>query len=155
MGEVGGVYFEGGGQFEYLGDPDKTDSSRSSQGWTTLGDVGHRRRGRLSLSDGSQVLHDHLWWRQYLPAGGRERADLPILPSSDVAVFGIPDEEFGEQVKAVVQPDVDGRRGPCAGGRVDRLRARSKICAPEVSQNPSTSWPSCRVIRPASSINVC
>jgi len=36
----GGVYFAGGGEFEYHNAPEKTAESRNKHGWTTLGDVG-------------------------------------------------------------------------------------------------------------------
>ncbi|MEM9624294.1 MAG: AMP-binding protein, partial [Pseudomonadota bacterium] len=41
VGESGTIFFGGGGTFEYYKDPDKTNSSRHPQGWSTLGDVGY------------------------------------------------------------------------------------------------------------------
>ena len=35
----------------------------------------------------------------------------------DVAVFGVPNEDFGEEVKAVVQPVDDGRRRAASSSR--------------------------------------
>jgi long-chain acyl-CoA synthetase len=125
VGEVGGVYFEGGGQFEYLGDSDKTDSSRSSQGWTTLGDVGHvDGEGYLYLTDRKSFM---------IISGGvniypQEAENILISHPAvaDVAVFGIPDEEFGEQVKAVVQPMSMVDAGPELEAELIAF-ARSKI----------------------------
>ena len=44
---------------------------------------------------------------------------------ADVAVFGVPNEDFGEEVKAVVQPTVDGRRRARAGRRSSSPTAAS------------------------------
>ena len=41
VGESGTVYFEGGGEFEYFNDEEKTKDSRHSRGWSTLGDIGY------------------------------------------------------------------------------------------------------------------
>ena len=41
QGESGTVYFEGGAEFEYHNDPEKTKGSRHPKGWSTLGDVGY------------------------------------------------------------------------------------------------------------------
>jgi acyl-CoA synthetase (AMP-forming)/AMP-acid ligase II len=103
-GETGTVYFEAGG-FEYHHDPDKTASSRDpgGRGWTTLGDVGHLDDdGFLYLTDRKAYM---------IIAGGvniypQEAEDVLALHPKvyDVAVFGVPDEDMGEAVHAVVQP---------------------------------------------------
>lgn len=102
-GETGNIYFSGGGQFEYLHDSSKTDASRSKQGWTTLGDVGYLdEEGYLYLTDRKAFM---------IISGGvniypQEAENMLITHPKvmDVAVFGIPNEEFGEEVKAVIQP---------------------------------------------------
>ncbi|MDA1301584.1 MAG: acyl-CoA synthetase [Proteobacteria bacterium] len=102
-GEIGAVFFEGGGQFEYLHDRDKTEASRSRQGWSTLGDIGYLgEEGYLYLTDRKAFM---------IISGGvniypQEAEDALITHPkvTDVAVFGVPNEEFGEEVKAVVQP---------------------------------------------------
>ena len=102
-GEPGTIYFGGGGQFEYHGDPDKTADSRHARGWTTLGDVGYLDEdGYLYLTDRKHFM---------IISGGvniypQEAENVLITHPAviDVAVFGVPNEEFGEEVKAVVQP---------------------------------------------------
>ena len=103
VGEEGTIYFESDAQFEYHGDPEKTASSRLANGWSTLGDV-----GRLD-EDGFLYLTDR---KAYMIITGgvnvypQETEDvLTMHPKvTDVAVFGVPNDDFGEEVKAVVQP---------------------------------------------------
>ena len=70
----------------------------------------HARRRRLSSTrTGSSTsptasLHDHLGRREHLPAGDRERATVDPSQVVDVAVIGVPNDDLGEEVKAVVQP---------------------------------------------------
>ncbi len=102
-GEEGTIYFSGGGEFEYHGDPEKTAASRLHDGWSTLGDV-----GRVD-EDGFLYLTDR---KAYMIISGGvniypQEAEnvLTMHPEVvDVAVIGVPHEEFGEEVKAVVQP---------------------------------------------------
>ena len=72
----------------------------------------------------------------------------------DCAVFGVPNDDFGEEVKAVVQPRDMAEAGPGAGRGADRLLPRS-ICRPSSARAASTSRPSCRAIPPASSTSAC
>lgn len=103
VGESGTIYFEGGGEFEYYNDKDKTAESRHKKGWSTLGDVGHLdEEGFLYLTDRKSFM---------IISGGvniypQETENLLVTHPKvmDVAVFGVPHEEFGEEVKAVVQP---------------------------------------------------
>jgi len=103
QGEIGTIYFEGGGQFEYYNDAGKTNESRSSEGWSTLGDVGYLD------ADGFLYLTDR---KSYMIISGgvniypQEAENIIVSHPKvmDVAVFGIPNEDFGEEVKAVVQP---------------------------------------------------
>lgn len=101
------IYFEVAGAdqaFEYRDEPDKTAATRHPDHptWTTLGDIGHLDAdGYLFLTDRTDYM---------IIAGGvnispQEIEDVLIEHPAvlDVAVFGIPDEEFGEQVKAVIQ----------------------------------------------------
>ncbi|MFI7612699.1 AMP-binding protein [Nonomuraea terrae] len=112
-GEQGTIFFESGGRFEYHGDPEKTRSVQDprGRGWTTLGDIGHLdAEGFLYLTDR----------RSYMIISGGvniypQEAEnvLSVHPKvADVAVFGVPDEEMGEQVKAVVEPMSMDEAGP-------------------------------------------
>ena len=102
-GEIGTVYFANGAPFEYHNDPGKTQAATNSQGWTTLGDVGYLdNEGYLYLTDRKAYT---------IISGGvniypQEAEDVLVTHPkvTDVAVFGVPNEEFGEEVKAVVQP---------------------------------------------------
>jgi long-chain acyl-CoA synthetase len=106
IGESGEIYFEGGPDFEYFKDPAKTASVCNDRGWRTLGDVGYLDEdGYLYLTDRSSFM---------IVSGGvniypQEAENLLVMHSKlvDAAVFGVPNDEFGEEVKAVVQP-VDG-----------------------------------------------
>ncbi len=110
-GAPGTIYFEGTMPFEYYKDPDKTASSRNKQGWTTLGDIGYLdEEGYLYLTDRKAFM---------IVTGGvnvypQEAENLLITHPAvvDAAVFGIPNEEFGEEVKAVVQPTNMDEAGP-------------------------------------------
>ena len=102
IGEVGTIWFEGGGNFEYLGDPQKTVESADPRGWRTVGDIGRLdAAGYLYLTDRKSNM---------IISGGvniypQEVEDLIITHPKvlDAAVIGVPDAEFGESVKAVVQ----------------------------------------------------
>ncbi len=110
-GVPGAVFFEGGGAFEYYKDPEKTDQSRSKEGWSTMGDIGFLdEEDYLYLTDRKADM---------IISGGiniypQEAENVLILHPkvADVAVFGIPNEEFGEEVKAVVQPVDMSEAGP-------------------------------------------
>ncbi|MCU0260434.1 MAG: acyl-CoA synthetase [Ilumatobacteraceae bacterium] len=103
QGESGTIYFEGGAQFEYHNDPAKTASSRHPKGWSTLGDVGYLDAdGYLFLTDRKAYM---------IITGGvnvypQEAENVLVTHPDvvDVAVFGVPNDDFGEEVKAVVQP---------------------------------------------------
>ncbi len=101
-GQAGEIYFEGGYDFEYLNDPDKTASSRHPQGWKTVGDIGYvDEEGFLFLTD----RRHHMIISGGVNIYPQEAENLLVTHPKvmDAAVFGIPDEELGQRVKAVVQ----------------------------------------------------
>ncbi len=110
-GEEGTIYFSGGAEFEYHNDPEKTASSRTADGWSTLGDI-----GRLD-EDGFLYLTDR---KAYMIISGGvniypQEAEnvLAMHPKvADAAVIGVPNEDFGEEVKAIVQPIDLAEAGP-------------------------------------------
>jgi len=103
QGDTGTIYFADGPAFEYHNDPENTAGSRSPEGWSTLGDVGWIDvDGYLYLTDRKHFM---------IISGGvniypQEIENLLVTHPkvADVAVIGVPNEEFGEEVKAVVQP---------------------------------------------------
>lgn len=109
-GETGQVYFESNAQFEYWNDPGKTRAATSPQGWRSFGDIGHvDGEGYLYLTDRKDFV---------IISGGvniypQEIEDVLLQDPrvADAAVFGIPNEEFGEEVKAVIQPARPEHRG--------------------------------------------
>jgi len=101
----GVIYFERDVRpFEYYKDPEKTQSAQHPlhENWTTIGDVGHLDE------EGYLYLTDRLAYT--IISGGvniypRAIEDALILHPSvaDVAVIGVPHEEMGEEVKAIVE----------------------------------------------------
>ncbi|MFM9033471.1 MAG: AMP-binding protein [Mycobacterium sp.] len=104
-GEIGTVYFERDLlPFEYHNDPEKTAEARHPvhPTWTTVGDLGYADAdGYLYLADRKSFM---------IISGGvniypQEVENAMILHPAvqDVAVIGVPNQEMGEEVKAVVQ----------------------------------------------------
>ncbi len=107
VGTPGTVWFAGATDFEYFNDPAKTAATRRDDGKTsTVGDVGYLDAdGYLFLTDRKAHM---------IISGGvniypQETENLLVTHPSvlDAAVIGVPNEDLGEEVKAVVQP-VDG-----------------------------------------------
>jgi len=112
LGEPGIVYFELPEMpFEYLKDPDRTREAQHPDhaNWSTLGDVGYLdEEGYLYLTDRATFM---------IISGGvniypQEIENALVMHPKvlDVAVIGVPHEEMGEEVKAIVQP-VEGVTG--------------------------------------------
>jgi acyl-CoA synthetase (AMP-forming)/AMP-acid ligase II len=105
--ETGTIYFESPARFEYHNDPEKTKASQDPQGrgWTTLGDIGYVDEDKyLFLTDRKAFMIITGGVNVYPQEAENVLINHPAV--HDVAVFGIPHEEFGEEVKAVVQPAV-------------------------------------------------
>ena len=102
-GTPGTIYMKMGlMEFEYYGDKAKTEANRL-YGYFTVGDIGYLtedgflylcdRKSDMIISGGANIYPAEI------------EAEIIMNPKvADVAVFGIPDEEWGEQIKAVVQP---------------------------------------------------
>ncbi|HET7335600.1 MAG TPA: acyl-CoA synthetase [Rhizomicrobium sp.] len=113
VGEEGVIYFASENQFEYHNDKEKTAQSRHPEhaNWSTLGDVGKLDdEGYLYLTDRKAFM---------IISGGvniypQEAENILISHPkvADVAVIGVPNEDFGEEVKAVVQPANWAEAGP-------------------------------------------
>ena len=110
-GEPGLVYLRmGNSTFDYHKDRDKTLAARA-RGMFTVGDIGYLdadgylylcdRKGDMIISGGVNIYPAEI------------ESELSCHPAvEDVAVFGIPHEEWGEEIKAVVQPVNGATPGP-------------------------------------------
>lgn len=101
-GEAGEIYFDGGVAFEYLNDPAKTAASRNKHGWVTVGDIGYLDdEGYLFLTD----RRHHMIISGGVNIYPQEAENLLVTHPKvlDAAVFGVPDDEMGQRVVAVVQ----------------------------------------------------
>jgi len=104
-GATGVIYFDSGARFEYLNDAQKSAGARHPlhPGWASFGDIGHvDEDGYLFLSDRKAFM---------IICGGvniypQEAENLLLTHPAvaDAAVFGIPDPDMGEQVRALVEP---------------------------------------------------
>jgi acyl-CoA synthetase (AMP-forming)/AMP-acid ligase II len=131
-GVDGLIYFETATVLRYHNDPQKTASAHNAHGWVTIGDIGHVD------SDGYLYLTDR---RDFVIISG----GVNIYPQEaenlldshpevmDVAVFGVPNAEFGEEVKAVVVLQHPADASPLLASRlIDYCRARlSSIKCPK------------------------
>ena len=102
-GEPGEIWFKSATEFSYFNNQAKTAEASSADGkLSTVGDVGYLDEdGFLHLTDRSTFM---------IISGGvniypQETEDLLITHPkvSDAAVFGVPNEDFGEEVKAVIE----------------------------------------------------
>jgi long-chain acyl-CoA synthetase len=110
-GVPGTVYMKMGlHEFAYKDDPQMTAAGRL-RGYFTVGDIGYMdadgflflcdRKSDMIISGGANIYPAEI------------EAEIIMHPKvMDVAVFGIPDEEWGEQIKAVVQPADGAQAGP-------------------------------------------
>ena len=103
-GKPGTIWFKPPSPFQYFNDPEKTLESRSPDGtMSTVGDIGYvDRHGFLYLTDRANFT---------IVSGGvtlypQECENLLVTHPkvADAAVFGVPNPDLGEEVKAVVQP---------------------------------------------------
>ena len=114
VGETGLIYFERDVMpFSYHNDPDKTRQAQHPHhdNWATTGDIGRvdddgflyltDRRAFMIISGGTNIYPQEI------------ENVLTLHPKVlDVAVIGVPDDDMGEAVKAVVQPAEGVVTGP-------------------------------------------
>ena len=123
-GVDGLVCFEGGPKFQYHNDPAKTADAHTPQGWATLGDIGHLdedgylyltdRRANMIISGGVNI---------YPQEAENVLSEHPLV--HDVAVIGVPNADFGEEVKAVVElKDPQARTEETAALLIEYCRER-------------------------------
>jgi long-chain acyl-CoA synthetase len=131
-------------EFEYKDDPDKTKAAWLD-GFFTVGDIGYLdaagflflcdRKSDMIISGGANIYPAEI------------EAEIIMHPQvADVAVFGVPDDDWGESVKAVVQP-AEGVAGTpelaadilaSLDGRLARMKwPRSIDFAEELPRDPS------------------
>jgi long-chain acyl-CoA synthetase len=109
-GVEGHVWFRDGQRFDYKDDPEKT-AGAVVDGWFTLGDIGYLddegflflcdRRADVIISGGVNVYPAQI-----------EAVLLAHPAVADCCVVGVPDDEWGESVRAVVQPVAAEVPGP-------------------------------------------
>ena len=111
IGEAGTLWFEGPLGFEYRNDPGKTAEAVNALGYKTVGDMGYvDEEGYLYLTDRKAHMIISGGVNIYPQEAENVLVDHPKV--FDVAVFGVPDDDLGEQVKAVVQPADWSDAGP-------------------------------------------
>ncbi len=120
IGQPGTIFFSGTSAFQYFGEPEKTASRTSPQGYQTFGDVGYvDPEGYLFLSD---RLDDMIIsggvniYPQEIEQALNEAPDV-----AESAVVGAKDPEYGERPIAFVVP------APAAN--VDREQLRQDLFA--------------------------
>ena len=121
---IGTVYFANGSDFAYYKDPDQTAAAKNERGWSTLGDMGYvdeegflylcDRRSFMIISGGVNIYPQEI-----------ENTLINHEDIADVAVFGVPNDEFGEEDKAVVQLIDNSKASPeTAENLIDYCRSR-------------------------------
>ena len=130
--------------FVYKGDPAKTEAARKN-GFFTVGDIGYLdedgylflcdRKADMIISGGANIYPAEI------------EGEIIMHPQvADVAVFGIPDDEWGESVAAVVQPESGAEPGPelsasilaSLDGRLARMKWPKRIdFIEEMPRDPS------------------
>ena len=102
VGETGLIYFSEGPIFEYNNDRIKTAESRNQYDWSTMGDIGHiNEGGYLFITDRKANMIISGGVNIYPQESENRLLSHPEI--RDVAVIGVPNSDFGEEVKGIVQ----------------------------------------------------
>ena len=143
--QIGTVYMKmGTGNFEYFKDKEKTRKNRIGD-FFTVGDVGELdedgwlflrdRKIDMIISGGANIYPSEI-----------ESVLLTHPKVGDAAVFGIPHEDWGEEVKAVVEPAAGVEPGPeleaeilefCAGRMAKFKTPKSIDFVAELPRDPN------------------
>ncbi|QNE32130.1 AMP-binding protein [Sphingomonas sp. NBWT7] len=103
VGEEGLVRFANANPFAYHNDPERTAASFNQHGWPTLGDIGRvDADGFLFLTDRANFMIISGGVNIYPQEIENRLLQHPAV--ADAAVIGVPDEEMGERVVALVEP---------------------------------------------------
>ena len=134
--------------FEYYGRRGEDARRPGAAGMFTVGDIGYLDDdGYLYLCDRKSDMIISGGVNIYPAEIERELSCHPAV--ADVAVFGIPHDEWGEEIKAVVQP-----AAACGRPGADRRAAgvpRRPAGQVQAARGPSTTSPNCRATPTASS----
>lgn len=124
-GVAGRVWFGGASQFEYFNAPGKTTEAFDGHG-TVVGDIGYvDDDGYLYLTDRESFMIISGGVNVYPQETENVLAEHPLV--LDVAVFGVPNHDLGEEVRALVVP-VEPRAGE---ELIDEL---SRFCAERLAR---------------------
>jgi long-chain acyl-CoA synthetase len=100
--QIGLVFFANCGELRYHNDPAKTARAHNQRGWATIGDIGYvDEEGYLYLTDRRDYVINSGGVNIYPQEAENLLSTHPKV--ADVAVFGVPNAEFGEEVKGVVE----------------------------------------------------
>lgn len=141
-GEIGEIAIRGGIVMRRYWNRDAATAETLAGGWLHTGDVGYRD------ADGFYYVHDRI--KDMIVSGGEnvypaevEGAIMGCPGVADVAVIGVPDEKWGEAVKALVVPAPGEQPDPAriiqwARQRIAHYKAPKSVdFIPALPRNPS------------------
>jgi acyl-CoA synthetase (AMP-forming)/AMP-acid ligase II len=125
VGEAGTIWSDGPLGFEYRNDPAKTAEAVNALGYKTVGDIGYLDdEGYLYLTDRKAHMIISGGVNIYPQECENLLATHPKV--IDCAVIGVPNEDFGEEVKAVAAADWSDA-GPALEAELIEYRRISRI----------------------------
>lgn len=118
VGETGTIWFSDGPQFAYHNDPERTEKAYDTEGRSSLGDVGHvDAEGYVYITDRKNNMIISGAVNVYPQEAENRLIAHPEV--ADACAFGVPDDDMGEVLHAVVQlldpeaacPEMEARLG--------------------------------------------